>query len=232
LENALAEAAVVLLSGGQDSTTCLYWAKHHFGELHCIGIGYGQRHANELKGAKRSARLAGVRFRRLDLKVLAELGGNALVDHKQDLAAVGGRLDIQAPDGLPTSFVPGRNALFLSVAAAYAVQIGAKDIITGVCQTDYSGYPDCREEFVSAMAQALTLAMPSSARPIRVHTPLMFLTKAETVHLARKLDGCWEALALTITCYEGTRCGTCAACELRARGFAEAGYEDPACVST
>ena len=112
-----------------------------------------------------------------------------------------------------------------------AVREGARDVVTGTCQTDYSGYPDCRREFVDAFEKALTLAMPSSCGPVRVHTPLMYLTKAETVRLARRLgQGCWDALALSVTCYEGQRpgCGSCPACDLRARGFAEAGEVDPA----
>lgn len=134
------------------------------------------------------------------------------------------------PEGLPTSFVPGRNALFLTLAGAVAVKLGAKSIVTGTCQTDYSGYPDCRREFIDAQELALTLAMPSSSGPIKIHTPMMFMTKAETVSLARSLQGCWDALALSITCYNGQRpgCGTCPACVLREKGFAEAGESDPA----
>jgi len=110
------------------------------------------------------------------------------------------------------------------------VQLGAKDIVTGVCQTDYSGYPDCRREFIDAFEKMITLAMPSSVGPMRVHTPLMYLTKAETVRLAGRLPECTEALAHTITCYQGKRpgCGECGACVLRAKGFAEAGRKDPA----
>ena len=134
------------------------------------------------------------------------------------------------PQGLPTSFVPGRNALLLTLAASFAATLDARDVVTGVCQTDYSGYPDCREEFVTAMQAALNLAMPSSLRPMRLHTPLMHLTKAETVALARRLPGAWDALALSVTCYNGQRpgCEVCPACALRGRGFDEAGEIDPA----
>lgn len=222
-------SAIVLLSGGQDSTTCLYWALSQFDEVHAVNIVYGQRHATELKAAEKIAKLAGVSYTKLDLRVLEQIGGSALVGDGE-LAGSGGHVDDAMPEGLPTSFVPGRNMLFLATAASFAVRKGARSIVTGVCQTDYSGYPDCREEFVKAMQDAATLAMPSSCGPIEIHTPLMRLTKAETVQMARELDGCWEALAHSVTCYNGEipGCGTCPACELRAAGFAAAGEEDPA----
>lgn len=226
----MSESCVVLLSGGQDSTTTLYWAKQEFASVHAVSVLYGQRHAVELDAAERVAQLAGVPRTVLHLPVLADIGDSALVNSVENIAGAGGYDDAEAPEGLPTSFVPGRNLLFLSMAAAVAVKLKAKNIVTGVCQTDYSGYPDCRRSFVDAFQQAATLAMPSSAGPIVVHTPLMFLTKRETVDMARKLPGCWEALALSVTCYEGQRpgCGKCPACALRAAGFTEAGVADPA----
>jgi 7-cyano-7-deazaguanine synthase len=220
--------AIVLLSGGQDSATSLYWARIHFDKVVALSIFYGQRHRVELDAAREIANLAAVSHRVLDASILASLSSSALVDSSRPLMASGGASDVAAPQGLPSSFVPGRNALFLTLAAIVAVQEGAKDVVAGVCQTDYSGYPDCRHEFIDAQAKALTLAFPSSVGPLRIHTPLMWMTKAETVLLARRIPGCWEALAKTVTCYEGRPvCGVCPACILRAKGFAEAGVADP-----
>ncbi len=202
----------------------------HFDEVRAVSMFYGQRHASELEAAADIASNAGVIRSQLNLSVLGALADSALVDASQPLTASGGRPDASMPEGLPSSFVPGRNLLFLGFAAALAVKHNIQDIVTGVCQTDFSGYPDCRREFVDAMERAATLAMPSSAGPIRIHTPLMYLSKTETVRLARRLPGCWEALARTVTCYEGKRpgCGVCAACDLRQRGFAGALEVDPA----
>lgn len=222
--------AIVLLSGGQDSTTCLYWARTNFDEVFAVSIFYGQRHVSELDAAREIAENAGVKHSMLHLEALGALGDSALVDASKQLTLDGGLGDAAAPRGLPSSFVPGRNLLFLSMAAAVAVKHGVKDIVTGVCQTDYSGYPDCRREFIDAFEGAVSLAMPSTAGPFRVHTPLMFMTKAETIRLAQRLPGCFHALRQSITCYHGKRpgCGECPACDLRARGFTEAGVPDPA----
>jgi 7-cyano-7-deazaguanine synthase len=231
------KTAVVLFSGGQDSTTCLYLALTLFDRVHALSINYGQRHALELQAAREIAARAGVPHHEVQLPAFGELVGHrtALVrpefarSEQPALAGEGGIVDAAMPQGLPTSFVPGRNALLLTLAASYAATLDAKDVMTGVCQTDYSGYPDCREEFMVAMQGALTLAMPSSLRPMRLHTPLMHLTKAETVTLARRLPGAWESLALSVTCYDGKRpgCGVCPSCTLRLKGFAEAGEVDP-----
>lgn len=230
-------SAVVLFSGGQDSTTCLYLARTLFDRVYALSVYYGQRHAAEIEQARRIAQLAGVPHKIIELPEFGHLVGGATALVRPDvakgdqpaLAGSGGLVDAAMPQGLPTSFVPGRNALLLTLAASYAATLGAKDVVTGVCQTDYSGYPDCREDFVQAMQAALDVAMPTSLRPVRVHAPLMRLTKAETVRLARRLPGAWEGLALSMTCYNGQLpgCGTCPACELRARGFAATGY-DPA----
>lgn len=221
---------VVLLSGGQDSTTCAYIARMLFDEVHAISIHYGQRHASELEAAERTARAIDATFELLTAPALAAIGGSALVDAGAPLCSSGGIPDVGAPNGLPTSFVPGRNLWFLAMAASVAVREGAHDIFTGTCQTDYSGYPDCREEFIRAAELAIAQAMPSSAGPLRLHTPLMHIDKAATVRLARRLPGCWEALAWSVTCYEGRLpgCGACPACVLRARGFEAAGEPDPA----
>lgn len=213
--------AVVLLSGGQDSTTCLYWALQRYDEVRAVVIDYGQRHVAEVDAARRIATLAGVTHEVLSFPTLMQLGGNALVDKARAVEASGGL------GGHPSTFVPMRNVLFLALAAARAVQWGAEDVVCGACETDFSGYPDCRRAALDAMQDALSLAVDGR---VVVVTPLMALTKAATVRLARSLPGCWEALALSVTCYHGHRpgCGACPACVLRARGFAEADEIDPA----
>ncbi len=225
--------AVVLLSGGQDSTTCLYWAQQNFDEIHAVSVDYGQKHAVELECARAAAARVGAASHSVyNVDFFKQIGDSALLagSANDPGGEEGGRADAMMPQGLPPSFVPGRNLFFLTLAAAVAVKLGARDIVTGVCQMDYSGYPDCRREFIDAFEKASTLAMPSSTGPLRVITPLMEMTKAETVHLARRLPGCWEALADTVTCYNGKRpgCGVCHACELREKGFVEAGFPDPA----
>lgn len=210
--------AVVVLSGGQDSTTCLYWALRKFGDVEALTFDYGQRHRIELDCAAQVAQHAGVVHTTLPIDTFAAMGGNALTD--TDIAVE------EAPgSGLPNTFVPGRNLIFLTFAAAFAWQRDMADLVTGVAQTDYSGYPDCRRGTIDAVEQSLTLGLE---RTIRIHTPLMNLTKKETVELARDL-GAIDAMALTHTCYNGQRppCGTCPACQLRARGFLEAGIADP-----
>lgn len=216
-------AALVLLSGGQDSTTCLYWAKTKFESVRAVGFYYEQRHAEaELDACRKVAAKAQAPVEILDLSFLARLSDSALVNRSAALTP-------GSPSELPSSFVPGRNLIFLSVATALASKYGISDLVTGVCQTDYSGYPDCRQDFIWAMERAASHALDSRP-PIQIHTPLMHMTKAQTVKLARELPGCWEALALSVTCYNGTRCGTCPSCLLRAKGFHEAGEDDPACT--
>jgi len=225
------EKAVVLLSGGQDSATCLAWAVQQY---HCLALSlnYGQRHAAELEAAAKIADIYEVPHIVEAIPILGSIGGSALVDGTE-LKWDGGYGDKEAPNGLPTSFVPGRNLLFLAIAGAVAVRNGAKVIVTGVCQTDYSGYPDCRESFVTAMQAVLNEAMPSGCGPFQIVTPLMHLDKAQTVGLALALPNAWRALEQSVTCYEGKRpgCGVCAACVLRAKGFAAAGQTDPASVA-
>ncbi|MGB5353583.1 MAG: 7-cyano-7-deazaguanine synthase QueC [Woeseia sp.] len=216
--------ALVVLSGGQDSTTCLYWALQRYDEVCAITFDYGQRHRIELECASRIAAQAGINHRILPLNSLAALGGNSLTD--ADIAVTPGN---PAEGALPNSFVPGRNLLFLTLAAAYAWQLGIRHLVTGVAQTDYSGYPDCRKATLDALQQSLRLGME---RDFEIHTPLMNLSKKETVLLAQSL-GALDAMALTHTCYNGARppCGECPACVLRARGFAEAGIADPLLAS-
>jgi len=212
--------ALVLLSGGQDSTTCLYWALERFAPatVEAVCFDYGQRHRAELDCAASIARQVDVPLTVLPIDTFSALGGNALLDSQQ-------RIKEGVGDELPNTFVPGRNLIFLTFAAALAVRKDIRHLVTGVAQADYSGYPDCRQQTMSAMQSALCLGMDND---ITIHTPLMFLTKAQTVMLARGL-GALPAMQLTMTCYEGQQppCGCCPACVLRAKGFAEAGIEDP-----
>ena len=216
------DKCLVVLSGGQDSTTCLYWALSEFGtgNVETLTFDYGQRHRIELDCARQVARVADVPNTVLPIDTFAALGGNALTDSQ-----VAVREDLDEQTQLPNTFVPGRNLIFLTFAAAYAYQRGIRNIVTGVAQTDYSGYPDCRESTIKALEQAVRLGM---AFEVTLHTPLMFRSKKETVEMARDL-GALEAMAWSHTCYNGQQppCGTCPACQLRARGFEEAGIPDP-----
>jgi 7-cyano-7-deazaguanine synthase len=217
-------SALVLFSGGQDSTTCLAWALARFAQVETVGFDYGQRHIAEMSA--RPAILAAMRAARphlgedhvLPLAAIKAIGGSALTED--------GIFEMAA-NGLPTSFVPGRNVFFLTAAAALAYRRGIRDLVGGMCETDYSGYPDCRDETIQSLAHSLSLAMDTR---FTIHTPLMWLDKKETWELARELGG--QALVDlivedTVTCYEGDRthrhawgygCGKCPACELRARG--------------
>jgi len=223
------ETALVLFSGGQDSTTCLAWALERFSRVETVGFDYGQRHRVELEVRPRiraeigrlkaewGARLSEDHLVRLD--ALAAISETALT---RDVAIEIGE------SGLPTTFVPGRNLVFLSLAGAIAYRRGAGHIVAGMCETDYSGYPDCRDETVKAMGRALELGMD---RRFEVHTPLMWIDKAGTFALAQELGG--DALirlvvAETHSCYLGDRlhrhawgfgCGKCPACQLRAEGW-------------
>ena len=221
------DTALVLLSGGQDSTTCLYWAIDRFGPgaVSAISFDYGQRHRIELECAAAIAAAAGVPHVCLPIDTFAALAGDALTDPSIDVAA-----DPDPESGLPNTFVPGRNLIFLTVAAAHAYQRGIVNLVTGVAQTDYSGYPDCRQETLDALQQAIRLGME---RAVQIHAPLMHLSKKATVELARDL-GALEVMAMTHSCYNGARppCGECAACRLRAKGFAAAGIEDPLVATT
>ena len=214
--------ALVVLSGGQDSTTCLYWAIDRFGRenVSSVTFDYGQRHRIELISAAEIADFAGVPNVILPIDTFTALGGDALTT--TDIA-VESAADEET--GLPNTFVPGRNLIFLTFAAAFAYQRNITHLVTGVAQTDYSGYPDCREETMNSLQTAIQRGMESE---VQIHTPLMHLSKKETVELAQELAAL-PAMAMTHTCYNGQRppCGHCAACELRAKGFAEAGVADP-----
>lgn len=211
------KSAVVLHSGGQDSTTCLAWALKKFKKVELVSFDYGQRHKAEIRAAKTIAGKLNTKHTILKLPILKELTKNALTDKSVKVKA-------GKKGGLPSTFVDGRNAMFLTVAAIFAKQKGISDIVTGVCQTDYSGYPDCRADFIKSMQKTLQLAMEY---PFKIHTPLMNLTKAQTVELMDKL-GKLDLLKYTHTCYEGMKpaCGKCPACKLRLKGFKEYGIDD------
>lgn len=184
---------VVLLSGGQDSTTCLYWAKKQFNEVLAIGFDYGQMHVKELDQAQKIANDANVPYKIFDIKGL--LAKSSLTEHTNHYESS------HINHGLPASFTSGRNILFLAVAASYASDKGINDIVTGVCQTDYSGYPDCRRTSIDAMQNVLSLAY--GAGDFRIHTPLMYKDKAETWKMAKDL-GCLEVIINdTLTDYNG-----------------------------
>ncbi len=221
--------ALVLFSGGQNSTTCLAWALDRYEHVETIGFDYGQKHQIELdvrprileairSGFPKWASKLGTDFI-VDIAALGQLSETSLT---RDVA-----ITLQA-NGLPNTFVPGRNLLFLTFAAATAYRRGAKHLVAGVCETDYSGYPDCRDDTMKAMQLALNLGMDTR---FVVHTPLMWIDKAETWRLARSLGGSAFIDLVreeTHTCYNGDRdhqhdwgrgCGTCPACELRAKGY-------------
>lgn len=206
-------AALVVLSGGQDSTTCLFWALENFREVHTITFSYGQKHSAEIEVARKIAEKAGVSFHLMDVSFISKLGSNSLTDSSMEM-------DQEKPEGsYPNTFVPGRNMFFLSIAAVYAREKGIHHIVTGVSQTDFSGYPDCRDSFVKAMNLTINLAMDEQ---FVIHTPLMWIDKAETWAMADKL-GIFELVRKeTLTCYNGIigdGCGHCPSCKLRAEGM-------------
>jgi 7-cyano-7-deazaguanine synthase len=210
--------ALVLFSGGQDSSTCLAQALHDFpNAVTALCIHYGQRHKIEIEQAKKICDLAQVPLEIIELPFIASLSSNALTNTE---------IPIQSPSkGLPSTFVEGRNLFFLSVAAVKAKEQQISIIYMGVCETDYSGYPDCREDFIKSAQTTLSLALDY---PIQIITPLMHLTKAQTVQLMKTL-GKLAWYTDSHSCYEGQRpaCGQCPACLLRLKGFKEAGIKDP-----
>lgn len=208
------EKALVIFSGGQDSTTCLIQAVQTYGRenVEAITFQYGQRHAVELEKARFIAEDLGVRQTVLDLSLMQQITRNALMDDQAEIQS--------GENGLLNTFVDGRNALFLLYAAIYAKSQGARHIITGVCETDFSGYPDCRDVFVKSMNVTLNLAMDYA---FQIHTPLMYLTKAQTWALADEMGALDYIREYTHTCYLGIEggCGECPSCMLRERGLAE-----------
>lgn len=206
--------ALVAFSGGQDSTTCLFWAKREFKQVYALSFRYGQKHEKEVDLARAIASKAGVDFGVMDVPLIGRLGHNALTD-------ISLTMDEQIPDGAvcPNTFVPGRNLFFLSIAAVYAREKGISHLVTGVSQTDFSGYPDCRDSFIKSLNVTLNLAMDEQ---FVIHTPLMWLDKAETWALADELGVFDLVRHETLTCYNGIPgdgCGHCPACKLRREGL-------------
>jgi 7-cyano-7-deazaguanine synthase len=219
--------AVCLLSGGLDSSTCTAFALKEGYECYAISFDYGQRHSIELQAAARVAASLGVAEHRVFRIDLSSFGGSALTS---DIAVPKGRGAGEMGQGIPVTYVPARNTVFLSIALAWAETLGASDIFIGVNAIDYSGYPDCRPEFIEAferMANLATKAGVEGRTRIRVHTPLIRMSKADIVRLGADLG---VNFALTHSCYdptpEGKACGSCDSCQLRRMGFQEAGIED------
>lgn len=218
--------ALVVLSGGQDSVTCLGWALARYGAVTAISFQYGQRHGVELACAREICEKYKVGLKVVNLdRALSDLVTSALTDDAADDNSVSGVHP--ANENLPASFVPGRNALFLTLAHAYAQELGADDLVAGMCQTDFSGYPDCRRNFINALQVALNIGYEQA---IAIRTPLMAMTKAQTFLLAKELGFLQDVLETSHTCYNGDHttahawgygCGTCPACLLRAKGWAE-----------
>lgn len=207
--------ALVLLSGGQDSTTCLFWAIKQFDEVEAIGFDYGQRHKAELELAAQNASEAGIPFYIARISMLSDISANALVN-----------TTIQVEESVkegeaPNTLVEGRNLLFISYAGIYAKSKGIQNLVMGVGQTDYSNYPDCRDEFIKSAKQSLSLALDY---PMEIYTPLMWKSKAETWQLADELGVIDVIRDKTLTCYNGIvgeGCGNCPACKLRKKGWEE-----------
>lgn len=205
---------LVVFSGGQDSTTCLFWAKRNFSEVYALSFIYGQKHANEVELARSIAEEAGVKWDVMDVSFISSLStGCSLTDSSITM-------DQERPEGgVPNTFVPGRNMFFLSIAAVYAREHGISHIVTGVSQTDFSGYPDCRDAFIKSLNVTLNLAMDEQ---FVIHTPLMWIDKCETWALADELGVLDLIREKTLTCYNGVQgdgCGHCPACKLRREGL-------------
>jgi len=206
------DKAIVALSGGQDSTTCLFWAMKKFKEVIAVTFDYGQRHALEIDVAKTICHDHKIEHHLLDMSLLAQLSPNALTNHDM-------KIELGQDGKLPSTFVPARNLLFMSFAGAVAYQKGAKHLVTGVSEADFSGYPDCRDAFMTSMNVTLNLSMDED---FVIHTPLMWRDKSEVWALADDLGKLEVVREKTLTCYKGMvgdGCGTCPACELRRSGY-------------
>lgn len=222
--DALPRRAVTLLSGGLDSATCLAIARQAGFVCHCLSVDYGQRHHAELQAAARVAARLGAAEHRIVHLDIAQFGGSALTDPTIPVPTGG------VQPGIPVTYVPARNTIMLALALAWAETLGASDIFVGVNAVDYSGYPDCRPAFIHAFERLANLATKAGVegRPIRIHAPLIDLSKAEIIRRGAALG---VDYALTVSCYqadeEGRACGLCDACRLRRAGFAAAGIPDP-----
>jgi 7-cyano-7-deazaguanine synthase len=221
---------MVVLSGGQDSTTCLFWAKQEFEEVEAITFDYGQRHAREITAARKVAQLAKVPHEVIAVGPVLR-SRSPLTDPAAELETYSDftTMDAIIGDRVELTFVPMRNAFFLTLAANIAVSKDCFDVVAGVCEADNANYPDCRAAFVNEQVRTICMALGLRPDGFRVHAPLLTIDKMHSVKLARTLPGCWDALGYSHTCYAGDfpPCGQCHACVLRAHGFEEAGELDP-----
>lgn len=240
MKNLSLQKALVIFSGGQDSTTCLFWAMSKFQDVSALSFDYGQKHLIELESARYiAAQTIGTQNHYImPLDIFQQFGAsNSLIPMNtpttttestsmniSDFTSASSH-PLPKSNHLPDSFVPGRNLLFINLAAIFAYKINAANIVTGVSQTDYSNYPDCRDDTIKSLQVSLNLGMESN---FIIHCPLMWLDKAQSISLAQEL-GALEMLKFSHTCYAGQRppCGICAACQLRAKGFQKAGIPDP-----
>lgn len=224
------DKALVIFSGGQDSTTCLYWALERFEEVHAVTFNYGQRHRAEIDAAVKIAAMADISDRH-EIITMGDIlkGTSPLVNPDEELEQYEDHHSL--PGGLEKTFVPMRNQLFITIAANRAYCIGARHLVTGVCQEDFGGYPDCRQAFIDRIEAACNAGTfnDSPLGSLMIQTPLMNLTKAQSVKLAASLPGCMDALAYSHTSYDGKYppTGRDHATLLRAKGFEEADYPDP-----
>ncbi len=227
------QEALVILSGGLDSTTALYWAKERFKRVHTLTFHYGQSHLAEVERAEAIAKRARVASHKV-LKVnLGEIGGSALTQRDIPIPRRRSASEVIGSNGIPVTYVPFRNGIFLSIAAAYAEVKGISHLVGGWNAIDYSGYPDCRREFLDAMERAITLGSKAGVegRPFAIHAPLISLSKAEIIALGLSLGADYS---LTLSCYRGEEppCGTCDSCLLRADGWGRLGLMDHAVERT
>jgi len=219
------ESCVLVMSGGQDSTTCLGIALEHFKKVYCITFSYGQKHTVEIMCAQKIIEnFENTTLEIINLEPLKKIGNSALIEGTEQTDV---SKEHATKEGLPASYVPNRNATFLTLSHAYAQKVGAKFVMTGVCETDYSGYPDCRLDFINSLSYTLNIGSNSD---IQILTPLMKVDKADTFKLAEEYHVLDEVLGLSHTCYNGDHstfhewgygCGKCPACELRAKGWKE-----------
>ena len=224
----MTKKAVVLLSGGLDSATCLAIANSQGFECYCLSLDYHQRHIAELQAAQNIARSLGAKAHKTVQLDLSLFGGSALTDNNIDVPQTAANIEI--PSGIPVTYVPARNTIMLSLSLAWAEVLGAQDIFIGVNALDYSGYPDCRGEYINAFQQMANLATKSAVegQTITVHAPLIDMTKAAIILAGTKLGVPYKA---TVSCYQadknGAACGRCDSCRLRREGFIKAGISDP-----
>lgn len=227
--NPIKPKAVILLSGGLDSLTCLALAQHQGYEVFTINFDYGQKHRSELQAAQKIAAHYGVSHRVINIQDLGQIGGSSLTDTQLSVQDHTGSADI------PNTYVPARNLIFLSIATAYAEVLGAETIFIGVSSVDYSGYPDCRPEFIDAFSQVIKTGTKAGVENhgTQIKAPLSYLSKAETISLGLSLG---IDYSMSVSCYRandlGEACGSCDSCAFRKNGFESLNIPDPTCYAT